>query len=71
MEAVDEGAERAAFLQGRESVVGLVRQAREDALRQLESVRSTLDAPLADLVTKRLEEVERRLHSIEPAESSS
>jgi hypothetical protein len=71
IEAVDQGAERAAFLSGRESVVGLVRQAREDALRQLDAVRPTLDPLLAELATHRLEEVEQRLRSIEPAGGSS
>lgn len=70
IEDVDDGAERAAFLSGRESVVGLVRQAREDALRQLEAIRPSLDARLAELATHRLEEVEQRLRSLEPAAGS-
>lgn len=61
VETADEGAERVAFLQGRESVVGLVRQARDDALRQLEVLAPRLDPGIAALATARLEEVERRL----------
>ena len=65
-DALDEGAERAAFLEGRESVVALVRQARDDALEHLRRMQPRLDARVADLAADRLEEVERRLRSIEP-----
>lgn len=71
LQAVDEGAEQAAFLEGRDSVVGLVRQARADASGQLEAMRAGLDPPLADLATRRLEEVERRLGTMAPAGGSS
>ena len=62
---VDEEAEQAAFLEGRESVVGLVRQARQDALDQLTVLGRRLDNRLALLATDRLEEVERRLQTID------
>ena len=65
VEAVDAGAERAAFLEGRESVVGLVRRARQDALDQLVALGPGLDGHLADLAAHRLEEVDRRLGTIE------
>ncbi|HWI03140.1 MAG TPA: hypothetical protein VNT52_04830, partial [Acidimicrobiales bacterium] len=65
VQAVDEDAERAAFLEGRESVVGLVRQARKDALDQLGRLGSHLDGGLARLAAHRLEEVEERLRRIE------
>ena len=71
LEALDEGAVRAAFLAGRESVVGLVREAREDALRQLERLEPRLDAQIAELAANRLEEVDRRLRGIEAQGASS
>ena len=62
----DEEAVRAAFLDGRESVVGLVRQARLDALAQLERLGPGLDARLGELAALRLEEVDRRLRTLDP-----
>jgi hypothetical protein len=62
----DEDAVRAAFLEGRESVVGLVRQARLDALAQLERLGPELDARLGELAAHRLEEVDRRLRTLDP-----
>ncbi len=64
--AADEEAVRAAFVDGRESVVSLVRQARQDALRQLELLGPRLDARLGELATLRIEEVDRRLDALEP-----
>ncbi|HEX3620952.1 MAG TPA: hypothetical protein VHT97_01415, partial [Acidimicrobiales bacterium] len=71
IDAIDEGRERAAFMDGWESVVGLVRQARQEAVRQLDALRPTIDARLADMASRRQEEVERRLETIEPAAGSS
>ena len=65
VQAVDESAERAAFLEGRESVIGLVREAREDAKTQLTAAGSRLDAGLAELATHRLEEVGQRLKAMQ------
>jgi len=62
----DDDAGRAAFLDGRATVVGLVRQAREDALLQLQRLGPTLDADLAKLASRRLQEVERRLTTVRP-----
>jgi hypothetical protein len=62
----DEEAVRAAFLDGRESVVGLVRQARLDAMAQLERLGPDLDARLGQLASHRLEEVDRRLRMLDP-----
>jgi hypothetical protein len=59
----DEGAEQLAFHEGRESVAGLVLQARADALRQLERLQPYLDAAVAQVAADRLEEVERRLRA--------
>lgn len=72
VETDDEGVERAAFLEGRESVVGLVRQAQEEAARQLSTLAPGLDPAVAALVGARLQEVERRLRTAmaEPASSS-
>lgn len=64
LEAVDEDAERAAFLEGRESVIGLVRQAREDAMAQLRALRPQLEPGVAELAVHRLEEVDQRLQAI-------
>lgn len=61
LQAVDEDAERAAFLEGRESVIGLVRQAREDAMAQLRALRPQLEPGLAELAVRRLEQVDQRL----------
>lgn len=63
VETADEGAERAAFLEGRESVIGLVHQARDDALHQLDALTPRLDPALAALAGARLEEVDRRLNT--------
>jgi hypothetical protein len=71
VETVDEGAEHAAFVEGRESVVGLVRQAREDALRQLDVLAPRLDPRIAELASHRLKEVEQRLKAIESEPESS
>lgn len=65
VQAVDADAERASFLEGRDSVVGLVRQAREDALDQLARLGTELDGGLAQLAARRLQEVEERLRKIE------
>ena len=51
---------------GRESVVGLVRQARLDALAQLERLGPELDDRLGALAALRLEEVDRRLRTLDP-----
>jgi len=64
-ETADHEAERAAFVAGRESVIGLVRQARADALAQLAVLGGQLDDDLAELAGRRLLEVERRLESID------
>lgn len=64
--ADDEEAVRAAYVEGRESVVSLVRQAREDALAQLERLGPQLDAGLGTLAAVRLEEVDRRLRTLDP-----
>lgn len=63
-ETADREVERAAFVEGRESVIGLVRQARADALVQLAGAGSRLDGDLAELAARRLLEVDRRLESI-------
>ncbi|MDQ4068288.1 MAG: hypothetical protein M3203_02225 [Actinomycetota bacterium] len=70
LEAVDEGTERAAFLAGRESVIALVREAREDALRQLKLLEPQLEARIADLAAARLKEVDRRLQGIQSERAS-
>jgi hypothetical protein len=57
---------RRSYLDGRESVVGLVRQARREALAQLERLGPRLDAPLSELAARRIEEVDRRLSTLEP-----
>lgn len=67
----DEGAEQLAFLEGRESVAGLVFQARADALGQLERRKPHLDAGIAQMASDRLEEVERRLRARSGPGSSS
>ena len=67
----DEEAEHAAFLAGRQSVVSLVRQARADALAQLEVLRPQLDTATASLAAHRLEEVERRLGAMDRRHESS
>jgi len=63
----DEQARQAAFLDGQESVVDLVRLARDDARRQLAAVAPRLEPALNELVSARLEEVDRRLLSLVPA----
>lgn len=70
-DVVDEGAERDAFLEGREAVVNLVRQAHDDAMGELRLVEPRLDASVAALAAARLEEVERRLRTIESESESS
>lgn len=67
----DGGAVEAAFDDGRRSVVELVGQARDDALRQLRQLGPTLDRRLADLAARRLEEVGRRLSTIGSGPESS
>jgi hypothetical protein len=62
----DEEAVRRSYLDGRESVVGLVRQARREALAQLERLGPRLDARLSELAAHRIEEVERRLSTLDP-----
>jgi hypothetical protein len=64
-EAEDEEAVRAAFADGRESVVGLVRQARQEAMAQLERLGPQLDAGLGELAASRLQEVDRRLSTLD------
>jgi hypothetical protein len=64
--AEDEEVVRRSYLDGRESVVGLVRQARREALAQLERLGPRLDAQLSALAARRIEEVERRLSTLEP-----
>ena len=71
VEAVDAETERAAFLDGQESVVGLVRHAQEDARRRLQALAPNLDAGIVELAAHRLEEVDRRLRGIETARVSS
>lgn len=71
VETADESAERLAFLEGRESVVGLVRQARDDALSQLKALAPRLDPGIAALAAARLEEVERRLSTATAEHASS
>lgn len=65
VEAVDESAERAAFMEGRESVIGLVREAQQDAQAQLTAAGSRLDAGMAELAAYRLEEVGQRLEAMQ------
>jgi hypothetical protein len=64
--AADEEAVRTAFVDGRESVVGLVRQAGQDALAQLDRLGPQLEARLSELAALRLEEVDRRLSRLDP-----
>ena len=64
--AEDEQARQAAFLDGQESVLALVRLARDDARAQLASVAARLEPSLSNLVKARLEEVDRRLLSLAP-----
>jgi hypothetical protein len=54
-----------AFGDGRRSVADLVREARDDAHRQLDQVRHELDGRLAEHVETRLEEVDLRLRSLD------
>ena len=65
--AEDEQARQAAFLEGQESVLTLVRLARDDARAQLAAVAPRLEPSLSSLVSARLEEVDRRLLSLTPA----
>jgi hypothetical protein len=69
----DEGVARAAFRDGRESVFSLVREAQDDAARQLRALEHRLDPTVATLVATRLKEVDQRLRiaMAEPASSSS
>ncbi len=53
-----------AFSEGQESVLALVRLARDDARAQLAAVAVTLEPGLATLVSTRLEEVDQRLESL-------
>lgn len=55
---------RNAFAEGQVSVVSLVLEARDDALRQLDHLRATLHPDLAHVVGRRLEEVDQRLLSM-------
>ena len=71
IQTIDEDAERAAFVDGSESVVGLVHQARDDAMRQLKVLEPELDARIAALAADRLEEVEQRLRTITVGRESS
>ncbi len=64
--AEDEELVRRSYVDGRESVVGLVRQARREALEQLERLGPRLDARLSELAARRIEEVERRLSTLDP-----
>ena len=59
-----ERATEQAFSEGRESVLSLVRMARDDAKAQLADVAPRLEPDLAALVGSRLEEVDRRLESL-------
>jgi hypothetical protein len=63
----DERARQTAFLEGQESVMALVRLARDDAWAQLARIAPDLDPNLSALVGARLEEVDRRLLSLTPA----
>lgn len=54
--AGDDQAVRAAFVEGQEPVPGLVRQAREDALRQLAQLGPALPPDLSAMASHRLEE---------------
>jgi len=67
----DEDAEQAAFTDGQEWVVGLVRQARDDALGQLRAMAPQLDRGIVELAGDRLEEVDRRLTATLSASASS
>jgi hypothetical protein len=69
--AEDEAAVQAAFRRGQEDVVTLVRQARDDAYRQLARLAPTIPPRLASVATKRLEEVDRRLIAIDGRSASS
>lgn len=64
-EVVDESAERAAFVDGRDSVIGLVRQAQQDAKAQLTAAGSGLDARMAEFAAHRLREVGQRLKAMQ------
>jgi hypothetical protein len=72
-EAGDAEAVAAAFEEGRDSVVELVSQARDDAVHQLGEVRASLDPAVARMAERRIEEVGRRLSMLgsEPASWSS
>ncbi|MGH9223495.1 MAG: hypothetical protein ACRD2W_06840 [Acidimicrobiales bacterium] len=54
-----------AFQRGRDTVIDLVRQARDDACRQLRTVETALEPRLATLVSERLKEVDRRLERMD------
>ena len=53
-----------AFQQGQDTVLELVRQARDEAYRQLHQLSGKLEPALAKLVSGRLEEVDIRLEKI-------
>jgi hypothetical protein len=63
----DEQARQEAFQRGQQSVLDLVRLARDDARAQLATVAAELEPTLCALVATRLEEVDRRLSSLVPA----
>jgi hypothetical protein len=67
----DELARQGAFGQGQESVLVLVRLARDDARAQLAAVAPRLEPDLHALVSARLEEVDQRLLSLAPDAGSS
>lgn len=60
----DRQAAQAAYIKGQESVVAMVRQARDDAFRQLAELAAALQPELSALASSRLEEVDQRLIAI-------
>jgi hypothetical protein len=61
----DAASEAAAFVEGKEVVLHLVRRARDEAFAHLAQVEWSLPPPLADSARRRLEDVDRRLLKLE------
>lgn len=60
----DQRVTEAAYTEGQQSVLALVRLARDDARAQLAALTVSLEPDVAALVTTRLQEVDRRLESL-------
>lgn len=67
LHAGDAAAIAAAFRSGQESVVDLVRKARDDAVLQLAQIQATLDRRLLQSASQRLKEVDERLAALVPS----